>query len=154
MNIIIRPYLESDWGAIKIIHDEARRYELRLSNLEDFFLPLCEIYESEELFYYNLDVAILDEKIVGFVAYTSSELSWLYVLPKYHQKGIATSLIENTLLKEPNIKYIEVLVGNILAKNLYEKFNFQVIKKTTGKLPGLNHKQVPIWKFEKEENIT
>ena len=42
-----------------------------------------DVAETEGLFEYkHLDVALLDNKVVGFCAYSEDELAWLYVLPE------------------------------------------------------------------------
>lgn len=83
MEINIESYNERYWDDICRIHDQARKIELQYASLEDAFLPLEDVAETEGLFEYkHLDVALLDNKVVGFCAYSEDELAWLYVLPE------------------------------------------------------------------------
>ena len=53
------------------------------ASLMDAFLPLEEVVESEGLFEYkHLGVALVNDQVVGFCAYSEDELAWLYVMPE------------------------------------------------------------------------
>ena len=135
--VSVRPYAPSDYECISQIHDAARKIELSLASLDDAFLPFSVAAEREDFFDYpHIDIATLDDQIVGFCSYTDEELAWLYVSPDKARQKIGTALVENALRLEPNINAIEVLCGNEPAKCLYEKFQFQVEKIVEGVMPG------------------
>ena len=137
LNIKIRPYISSDYEYISEIHDAARKTELSLASLDEAFLPFSIAAEREDFFDYpHIDVALVDDVIVGFSAYTDDELAWLYVSPSMMRKGIGSKLVERALKTEPNIKDIEALYGNEPAKKLYESFGFHVEKIVEGVMPG------------------
>ena len=74
--ISIRPYKESDYNEICLIHDAARKIELSLASLDDAFLPFTVASEREDFFEYPfIDVAVMDGRIVAFSAYTKEELA-------------------------------------------------------------------------------
>ncbi len=133
----IRSYQESDWDAIESIHDSARKIELQLAGLSEAFLPLRVAAQREGLFDYpGLFVAEREGRVAGFAACSEEELAWLYVEPESMRRGIGRSLVEHTLSKFPNIRYIEVLRGNEPAMALYRSFGFQETGVEKGKMPG------------------
>ena len=135
--IIVRSYEEKDFGAVSRIHDAARKIELALANLSDAFLPFSVAAEREDFFDYpHIDVATMEDKVVGFSAYTEEELAWLYVSTDLFRQKIGSALIENALKTEPGICEIEVLCGNEPAKRLYEAFGFTLEKLVNGVMPG------------------
>ena len=135
--VSIRPYTPSDYQQISRIHDAARKIELSLADLEDAFLPFSVAAEREDFFDYpHIDVAVLDDLVVGFCAYTDEELAWLYVSPDKLRQKIGSALVEGALRTEPGICEIEVLRGNEPAKQLYEKYGFQLDRIVKGVMPG------------------
>jgi ribosomal protein S18 acetylase RimI-like enzyme len=136
-DILIRPYKEQDWNRIEEIHDEARKIELNLAGLDDAFIPLVEAAESEGLFDYDVCVALANDHVVGFAAYSEDELAWLYVDPSCMRQGIGKSLIKYAIqhIAHRPIE-LEVLVGNEPAVRLYESLGFKLIKTISGVMPG------------------
>lgn len=146
MKITIENYDKRYWKDLCRIHDRARKIELRYASLEDAFLPLEDVAEAEGLFEYkHLDVALLDDKVVGFSAYSEEELAWLYVLPEKMRQGIGRQLVEHALDTERSIYYVEALYGNEPAKKLYESFGFKVKEILSGKMPGNERFQVKVY---------
>lgn len=137
MKIIIENYNQRYWNDVCRIHDQARNIELQYASLEDAFLPLEDVAETEGLFEYkHLDVALLDNKVVGFCAYSEDELAWMYVLPEKMRQGIGRQMVGHALDTERSIYYVEALYGNEPAKRLYESFGFKVKEILSGKMPG------------------
>lgn len=137
LDIKIRPYISSDYNYICEIHDAARKAELSLSLLDAAFLPFSLASERENFFEYpHIDVAIVNNVITAFSAYTDDELAWLYVSPSMMRKGIGRKLVVRALETEPGIKHIEVLYGNEPARKLYESMGFYVQKTEEGIMPG------------------
>lgn len=135
--LMIREYQASDRSFIEKIHDDARKIELRLAGLSNAFLPFEIVCEREKLFQYpGLFVALLEEKVVGFVACSSEELAWLYVDPAQMRKGIGRNLSQYALRAFPDIHHIEVLKGNEPARALYESLGFKIVATERGVMPG------------------
>ena len=145
-DIIIRPYISSDYNYICDIHDAARKMELSLASLDDAFLPFSLAAERENFFDYpHIDVAIVNSDVIGFSAYTDDELAWLYVSPNMMRKGIGRKLVARALDTEPNISHIEVLYGNEPARRLYESMGFYVQKIEEGVMPGNESYHVKVY---------
>lgn len=135
--ISIRPYEASDYPALCLIHDAARRIELSLASLDDAFLPFSAACEREDFFEYPyIDVAVMDGEVVAFSAYTEEELAWLYVSVDKLRQKIGTAMVERALQNAPDINAIEVLVGNEPARKLYESMGFSVSRIAGGVMPG------------------
>ena len=135
--MIIKPYEPKYWDAICHIHDRARKVELRLANLDDAFLPLEAVVESEGLFEYpHLEVALDGDTVVGFCAYTHEEFAWLYVEPERFRTGIGREIVAHALNTEPGLCCVEALEGNLPAKGLYEQFGFVTERILSGVMPG------------------
>lgn len=133
--IQIRKFQETDFDDLCVIHDQARKQELKAANLEAAFKPLKIAAIEEDLFSYNIYVAAIDEKIVAFVAFSDDELAWLYVDPSFQKQGIGSKLIEFSLTKMKRPAYLEVLTGNP-AKSLYLHKGFKFLQHESGKMPG------------------
>lgn len=133
----IRNYQESDFKRVAEIHDQARKIELGAANLLPAFRPFEEIYEIEEFFDYEIRIAVNDEDVPqGFIAYTSDEIAWLYVEPKKHGQGIGGKLLKEVVAASEQIKFIEILEGNLKAKSFYESHGFKLVEMVSGQMPG------------------
>jgi ribosomal protein S18 acetylase RimI-like enzyme len=132
----IRSYAPGDWKRLCEIHDSARIYELTASGLIDAFLTLEQTAEAEGLFDATILVAEASDDVLGFAAYTDSELTWLYVDPRYYRQGVGRSLVRAVVNASPNPLSLEVLVGNEAALALYRSEGFNVIEQVSGKLAG------------------
>ena len=136
-NIVVRPYIPSDYEMVSRIHDAARKIELSLAGLDEAFLPFSVASGREDFFGYpHIDVAVINGEIVGFSAYTDEELAWLYVSADRFRKKIGSTLVKHALEQEPDINAIEVLFGNEPAKALYETFGFRLSEIISGVMPG------------------
>lgn len=131
----IRKFKKEDFPALCKVHDPARKQELRYAHLDGAFIPLKIAAERESLFAYQLYVAEVKNKVVGFVAFKADELGWLYVAPQMQRKGIGGRLIDFVLDHTRRPLYLEVLEGNP-AKRLYLSKGFKVKKHASGQMPG------------------
>jgi len=95
-------------------------------------------------------VAMENENAVGFVAFTEEELAWLYVRPDYQRRGIGRALAEFALDKmTEKEKSVEVLFGNIPARNLYHGLGFTRETIIHGVMPGNESFPVTVWQMTK-----
>ncbi|WP_062131026.1 GNAT family N-acetyltransferase [Demequina aestuarii] len=135
MTLAIRAYEPADWEALCRIHDAARVGELKGSVGLDAFLSLEDTYEEEELFDNPVYVAVNDGAVVGFIAASSHEITWLYVDPALQRSGIGSALVAHVLALGGDRIELEVLDGNV-ARDFYERMGFVHAGTTTGKLAG------------------
>ena len=100
----IRSFAPDDWGALCALYEPAARCELALSGTDPrAFRPMSEEEELDEFQHLNTAmVACLVDRVVGFVAWRdrgewrwSGYLSWLYVDPAFHRRGIGSRLLAN-----------------------------------------------------------
>jgi GNAT superfamily N-acetyltransferase len=94
----LRDSSPSDWNLLCEIHDAVRKDELRSSGLLEAFLTLEQIAQSEGLFDGEVIVAEAESYVLGFVAYTESELDWLYVHPRAYRRGAGRLLLQHALV--------------------------------------------------------
>jgi GNAT superfamily N-acetyltransferase len=134
--LVIRDYAPSDWMRMCAIHDAARLIELRASAGEAAFLTLEQTFEAEGLFDGDVAVAELDDDLAGFVAWTDDALTWLYVDPGLHRRGIGRALLRYALAGAAPGFTTEVLVGNDKALALYLSEGFVIAEKVDGRLEG------------------
>lgn len=132
----IRPYEPSDWDAVCDLHDKARLQELAASVGTEAFRPLVEVGISEGLFEGAVDVGVIADAVVGFVAHLDDELTWLYVDPAYQGRGYGRALLRHALAKAGPIVRTEVLVGNDVALDLYLGEGFTIVERREGRLSG------------------
>jgi GNAT superfamily N-acetyltransferase len=132
----IRHYNADDWQHICRIHDAARRDELAAAGLDEAFLTLEQTAGNEGFHNYEIRVAVVDGVVVGFVAFTSDELAWLYVAPHAYGSGIGTALIRAALAETKAPLSAEVLDGNAAAIAVYRKAGFEIIGHESGQMPG------------------
>lgn len=132
----IRPYIDSDWKELCEIHDLARMDELKLSALEEAFLPLEIAAEKEGLFAYSVLVAESDNKINGFIAFNNDEIAWLYVHPNMRRNGVAKTLVRKAMASTRDSMTIEVLQGNTHALAFYKSCGFKETGQDSGQMPG------------------
>lgn len=148
----LRPYEPKDWPRLCEIHDSARMDELRASGLTDAFLPLEQAAENEGLFDYTLAVAEVEGSVQGFVAYSDTELTWLYVDPTAYRKGIGRQLLRHAIQASNCPLFIEVLVGNDAALALYLAEGFHIVKIANGMLAGNEQYAASCYVLERAES--
>ncbi|KAB7771341.1 GNAT family N-acetyltransferase [Xanthomonas maliensis] len=145
----LRAYRDDDWSALCAVHDAARQEELRAAGLAEAFLPLSVAAEREGLFvHYQLRVAVLDERVVGFVAYDAHELAWLYVAPDVRRRGVGMALVEAAKQAHPAGLTLELLEGNRAALGFYRRCGFVETGSHRGRMPGNERFMVSVWTMQ------
>ena len=135
----IREYVHQlDWDNICKIHDKARILELEESAPKEAFVSLQNCYKEEKLFDSIILVAEKDNELVGFIAFTNEEITWLYIDPKFFRKGYGKKLLSFALSKILRPVKVTVLINNSRAINLYKRLGFTIDKKQQGKIPLTN----------------
>ena len=137
----IRPFKEDDLEKIINIYDNARRAELILAGRTAAFRTLRGSEELSNLYASKVLVALVSERVTGFVAYKDDRIDWLYVNPVHAREGIGEALIRHAIglmrQESPGCEInIRVLKGNVPAQKLYEKVGFVLEKQMPGEFPG------------------
>lgn len=138
--VTIRAYQEADWPQLCSIHDAARKTELGEANIKaGAFLPLEKCAQDKRLVGSKIIVAERDQKILGFAAYSSHQLVWLYVTPRHFSEGIGQQLIRHILARTDRPLDVQMLDGNRRALRLYQHMGFEIYKRTQGHIEGTNN---------------
>jgi len=137
VNILLRKYRVSDQEQVNEIYLLSKEIEFSFSGFKTTVIPLNEnvgFYISFEES--TIMVAEVDGNICGFGGNKGDYISFLFVHPKYFQKGIGRKIIEAILLdcKKP---HLAVLKENIPAIKLYKSFGFEVEKEFEGVYNGI-----------------
>lgn len=131
MRHIIRKATPEDAKAIAVILRTSRQSAMPyLPDLhtpdEDFafiqgkVMPECEVW-----------VAVVDNKLTGFCAFTAEWIEHLYLLPEAQGKGIGSQLLEKAREKADQLS-LWTFKRNEAAKAFYEAKDFKPIRETDG----------------------
>ncbi len=122
---IIRPYTQNDWNDVCHVHDRSRSVELKEANTEHPFMPLNEDPESGMMEQCRLLVACEEDgEVVGFSGSREEYLGWLYVDPDHMGKGVARTLLKESLKYTGPKAWTVTLAENKRARDLYESEGF------------------------------
>ncbi len=75
----------------------------------------------------SVRVALLDNKLVGFVAATKESISHLYVRVGHHHRGIGTQLLAWAKAQSDGRLWLYAFARNAIARAFYEKHGFEII---------------------------
>jgi ribosomal protein S18 acetylase RimI-like enzyme len=78
-----------------------------------------------ELFQINL--ALIDDRVVGMIAYNETEISQLYIHIDYQGMGIGQTLLDKVKAKSSGRLTLYTLEVNENAQRFYEKNGFKII---------------------------
>ncbi|WP_409366748.1 GNAT family N-acetyltransferase [Lysinibacillus sp. 38-6] len=76
---------------------------------------------------YQIDVAMIDETVVGMMAYNDSEISQLYIHLNYQGFGIGQTLLNRAKAQSSGKLTLYTFEVNEKAQRFYEKHGFKVI---------------------------
>jgi len=76
---------------------------------------------------YQIDVAMIDETVVGMMAYNDSEISQLYIHLNYQGFGIGQTLLNRAKAQSNGKLTLYTFEVNEKAQRFYEKHGFKVI---------------------------
>ena len=150
-DLVIRSFVPEDWDAICEVYDRAAKHELLLTGIDPrAFRGLPEVEDLEEFQRLNTAlVACVDGELVGFVGWRerrewseSGYLSWLYVDPAHHGRGIGGRMLTEAMAALGEQAWTLVKAGNEPAVDLYRKHGMQVVKSRSGDTWGYPHTEL------------
>ncbi|CAN7546294.1 N-acetyltransferase family protein [Rossellomorea sp. LjRoot5] len=92
-------------------------------SVESHLYFLSQILHEE----FEIDLALLDGKVVGMSAYNETEISQLYIHVEYQGRGIGRMLLEKAKAKSGGRLTLYTFEVNRNAQMFYEKNGFVVI---------------------------
>ncbi len=147
----IRAFAPADWGALCEVYERAAKHELLLTGTDPRALrPLPEEEDLETFQRLNSAmVACADRKVVGFVGWRehgewrgSGYLSWLYVDPAYHRRGIGDRLLSAAMNALGRQAWTLTKLGNDPAVHLYQKHGMRIVKSRPANTRGYPHTEL------------
>ena len=137
---VIRKYRPEDWAAVVEAHDAARLQELAATVGVEAFRSLTATAKGEGLFDGEVWVGVVDDAVVGFVAYAHDEVTWMYVHPDAQGSGVGRALLRHALAHADDfgaegVVRVTVLAGN-RARAFYEREGFRLVETRSGRLAG------------------
>ena len=127
--------IDKHWNSICEVHDASRPGELEGSAPKKAFVPLEKCYKTEALLNDKIYVGLVNEKVVGFVAFNHSKITWLYVHPNYQKKGYGRKLLKFVMNKVEKPTSVLVLNRNLKAIKLYKSEGFSIVQSKKGTIP-------------------
>lgn len=76
---------------------------------------------------FQINLALIDEKVVGMTAYNESEISQLYIHVDYQGIGIGHALLEKVKAQSSGRLTLYTFEVNKNAQRFYEKHGFKII---------------------------
>lgn len=76
---------------------------------------------------FQIDLALIDEKVVGIIAYNQDEISQLYIHIEYQGIGIGQTLLDKVKLQSRGRLTLYTFEINENAQRFYEKNGFEII---------------------------
>ncbi len=138
----IRPYHPaSDFERACRLHDRARPLELVGSCDPRAFVPLAKDAIELAGFHASEKFVAEDEttgRMLGFVGIDAGCITWLYVHPKHHRRGVGRALLRHALARVggDGEAWLITLAGNTSALALYKSEGFIVAKEFDGENAG------------------
>lgn len=137
--LTLHPYTAADWTAVCRIHDAARVQELAAGGVDlQAFRPMTEVAEVDEFFDSQVTVACHTDRVVGFVAWKGTYITWLYVDPKVQRCGIGWQLLQYALQQIGPEAWTHAIAGNEPAIALYRRAGLEIIETWPSECEGYN----------------
>ncbi|MGM7700645.1 GNAT family N-acetyltransferase [Pseudalkalibacillus sp. Hm43] len=76
---------------------------------------------------FKIEIAVVEEKVVGVIAYHDSQISQLYIHTGYQRLGIGSRLLENAMAHSTGKLQVYTFEVNKKAQHFYEKKGFEII---------------------------
>ena len=125
--IFIRPRIDTDWSALCRIHDLARVLEIGSVCPRDAILSMEQAAVEDRFFDDQTFVACTGSPqgpVAGFISIRVPEITWLYVDPALHRRGIGRKLMQHVLPLLGPDAFLLVITENPKGIAFYSTFGF------------------------------
>jgi ribosomal protein S18 acetylase RimI-like enzyme len=78
---------------------------------------------------FQIDLALIDQLVVGMIAYNNTEISQLYIHNDYQGIGIGQTLLDKAKTQSNGRLTLYTFEVNEIAQRFYEKHGFKIIGK-------------------------
>ncbi|WP_093176180.1 GNAT family N-acetyltransferase [Pseudovibrio sp. Tun.PSC04-5.I4] len=126
MNTEIRHYEEQDLHDLLTAWEKASRiahpfmseafFEKERENIPNLYLPNADTW-----------VAVVDGKVVGFIALLGNEVGGLFLDPDFHGRRIGKALMDKAQELHGDLE-VDVLKDNVIGRKFYDLYGFQFVK--------------------------
>ncbi len=96
-----------------------------IHNFENHIYFLNHILSEQ----YRIDLALIDDKVIGMIAYNETEISQFYIHVDYQGIGIGQTLLEKVKEQSSGRITLYTFEVNKNAQRFYEKNGFKVISR-------------------------
>lgn len=134
MNIIIRPYQDSD------LSDLMASWESASSLAHPFLTAEFQAQVRKDipaLYLPNADtwVAEIDSNVVGFISLLGNEVGALFVATDHHKQGVGKTLMDKALSLHTKLE-LEVFKENSIGREFYKRYGFEQLEEQNHELTG------------------
>ncbi|MGD1858982.1 MAG: GNAT family N-acetyltransferase [Leptolyngbyaceae cyanobacterium] len=127
--LILRPYTSEDWATVCRIHDVARVQELAAGGVDSrAFRPMIEVAAVDEFFDSQVTLACHADRIIGFIAWNGTYITWLYVDSEFQRCGIGWQLLQCALQQIGPGAWTHAIAGNEPAIALYRRAGLEIVE--------------------------
>jgi ribosomal protein S18 acetylase RimI-like enzyme len=135
--LVLREYESADWEAVATVHDSARVIELEEGGVDPrAFRSMAETAQRDEFFLSQTLVAVVEGRVVGFVSWNGTYVTWLYILPEQTCRGIGGRLLEVALEKIGPHAWTNLIATNEPARRLYQRAGMEEVWIRPGECEG------------------
>lgn len=127
----IRPYIPTDFETVTFLWRRSRQQAF-----PEFLHAKGHTFEEDQAYFRNVIfvnnevwVAVINEKVVAFMAISGDFIDQLYVDPDHQRRGIGLTLLDEHARRfSPGHLWLYTLQINIGGRSFYEKNGFKAVK--------------------------
>lgn len=121
---MITPFTEQDLQSVVDIYNATKMDEL-INEAHPFSLiPLTQDTKRYQSIFAHQIYLHKAQNTQGFIAFDTTHINGLFVLPKYRGQGIARKLMQQAIQQMEGVIHLQVVKSNQSAIKLYESLGF------------------------------
>jgi len=122
VKLLLRPYRATDLEAVLQVWADASRVAHSFLD-HNFFEQERSSIAREHLPKADTRVAVIGNRVVGFIALLGNEVGALFVLPEYHGRGIGRTLVDRASEMHAVLE-VDVFSKNSIGLDFYRHYGF------------------------------